>query len=80
MLQGPLLTEGRTHDRQTPLAAAPTMPGSLRLADLGFFDLGFFDLGFFDLRAFAQIAAQDGYWLSRLHVLPTVPARLAHGV
>ena len=61
-LQGPLLTDGRTHDRQTPLAAAPTTPGSLRLADLGFFDL----------RTFAQISAQDGYGLSRLHVLPTV--------
>ena len=25
------------------------------------------DLGFFDLTAFAEVGAQDGYWLSRLH-------------
>jgi hypothetical protein len=56
-LQGPLLGDGRTHASTTPLQTAPLPAGALRLADLGFFDL----------EALAQIAAQDGYWLSRLH-------------
>jgi hypothetical protein len=56
-LRGPLLFEGRTHESTTPLQSAPLPAGALRLADLGFFDLA----------VLAQIGAQDGYWLSRLH-------------
>jgi hypothetical protein len=57
-----LLTDGRTHDRQTALQRAPLPRGALRIADLGYFDLG----------VFRAIGAAGGYWLSRLHVLPTV--------
>jgi len=57
-----LLTDGRTQDRQTALQTAPLPRGALRIADLGFFDLG----------VFTAIGAAGGYWLSRLHVLPTV--------
>ena len=56
-LRGPLLFDGRTHESTTPLQSAPLPAGALRLADLGFFDL----------EVLAQIGAQDGYWLSRLH-------------
>src|SRR6266516_1908500 len=56
-LRGPLLYDGRTHESTTPLQHAPLPAGALRLADLGFFDL----------ETLAQIGAQDGYWLSRLH-------------
>jgi Transposase DDE domain len=56
-LRGPLLYDGRTHESTTPIQRAPLPAGALRLADLGFFDLA----------ALAQIGAQDGYWLSRLH-------------
>jgi Transposase DDE domain len=56
-LRGPLLYDGRTHESTTPIQSAPLPAGALRLADLGFFDL----------EARAQIGAQDGYWLSRLH-------------
>jgi hypothetical protein len=57
VLRGPLLCEGRTHESTTPIQTAPLPAGALRLADLGFFDL----------EALAQIGAQGGYWLSRLH-------------
>ncbi len=55
-LTGPLLTDGRTHESSTALQTAPLPPGALRVSDLGFFDL----------EVLAAIAAQDGYWLSRL--------------
>jgi hypothetical protein len=61
-LRGPLLYDGRTHESTTPIQRAPLPAGALRLADLGFFDLA----------ALAQIAAQDGYWLSRLHFTTAV--------
>jgi len=56
-LRGPLLYDGRTHESTTPIQSAALPAGALRLADLGFFDL----------EVLAQIGAQDGYWLSRLH-------------
>lgn len=39
-LSGPLLQDGRRHDRTSPLQNDPLPPGSLRLADLGYFSLG----------------------------------------
>src|SRR2546429_618880 len=57
VLRGPWLYDGRTHESTTPIQSAPLPAGALRLADLGFFDL----------ETLAQIGAQDGYWLSRLH-------------
>src|SRR5579859_3814373 len=59
-LEGPLLTDGRTHENSSPLQQAPLPPGALRLADLGFFNLD----------VFAQMTAAGVYWLSRL-LLPT---------
>jgi Transposase DDE domain len=56
-LRGPLLYDGRTHESTTPLQRAPLPAGALRRADLGFFDLD----------VLAQLGAQGGYWLSRLH-------------
>jgi hypothetical protein len=56
-LRGPLLFDGRTHESTTPIQRAPLPPRALRVADLGFFDL----------TAFAEVGAQDGYGLSRLH-------------
>jgi len=61
-LRGPLLTDGRTHESTTPIQHAPLPAGALRLADLGFFDLA----------VLAQTAAQDSYWLSRLHFTTAV--------
>jgi hypothetical protein len=55
-LDGPVLQAGRTQDRSSPHQTQVQPPGTLRIADLGFFSL----------QAFAQIAQQDGYWLSRL--------------
>jgi DDE family transposase len=57
-LHGPVLGAGRDHDRTLPLAARALPVGGLRLADLGFFDLALF----------GDLAAQGGYWLSRLQV------------
>jgi hypothetical protein len=57
-LQGPYLEAGRTNDRATTVADLALPPGSLRLADLGFFSV-------------ADLAAQDRqgvYWLSRWQV------------
>jgi hypothetical protein len=56
-LRGPLLCDGRTHQRTTPLQRAPRPPRALRVAALGFVDL----------TAFAAVGAQQGSWLSRLH-------------
>jgi hypothetical protein len=54
-LTGLVLTDGRTHDSTTPLQTDPLPAGALRVSDLGYFDLEVF------------AAAQDCYWLSRLH-------------
>lgn len=61
-LEGPLLSAGRTQDKQSPLQTAPLPTGALRLADQGFWSLD----------TFAHIAAAGGYFLSRLHVQTTV--------
>jgi hypothetical protein len=61
-LRGPLLTDGRTPESTTPIPSAPLPAGALRLADRGFFDLA----------VLAQSAAQDGYWLARLHFTTAV--------
>jgi Transposase DDE domain len=55
-LRGPELQAGRQPDTQAPLAAAALPPGSLRLADLGYFDL----------KRMAELARQGASWLSRL--------------
>lgn len=55
-LTGPLLSDGRTSDRRTPVQTAPLPPGALRLADLGFFTLD----------VFAQMSQTGVFWLSRL--------------
>lgn len=55
-LHGPELQAGRQPDPKTPLAAAALPPGSLRLADLGYFDL----------KRMAELTRQGVYWLSRL--------------
>jgi hypothetical protein len=54
-LTGLALTDGRTHDSTTAVQTDPLPARSLRVSDLGYFDLAVFD------------AAQDSYWLSRLH-------------
>lgn len=54
-LTGLALTNGRTHDSTTSLQTDPLPAGALRVSDLGYFDLEVFG------------AAQDSYWLSRLH-------------
>lgn len=61
-LAGPLLLDARTHDCKTPLQTAPLPSGALRITDLGFFDL----------HVFKEMAARGVFWLSRLHVAPTV--------
>jgi hypothetical protein len=61
-VEGPLLSAGRTQDKQSPLQTAPLPPGALRLADQGFWTLA-------GLRA---LAAAGGYFVSRLHVHTTV--------
>lgn len=55
-LTGLVLTDGRTHESTTALQTAPLPAGALRVSDLGFFDLD----------VFAQVRAQDAYFLSRL--------------
>jgi hypothetical protein len=54
-LTGLVRTDGRTHDSTTAVQTDPLPARSLRVSDLGYFDLAVFD------------AAQDRYWLSRLH-------------
>jgi hypothetical protein len=56
-LQGPLLTDGRTHESTTPLQTAPLPRGSLRVADLGYFCLA----------VLAAVAGEGSYFLSRMH-------------
>ncbi len=61
-LTGPLLTAGRAQDKSSPLQTAPLPPGSLRLADLGFFSL----------EALRDLSAREVFWLSRLQVQTAV--------
>lgn len=55
-LRGPVLQDGRTHDRCSPFQRAPLLAGALRIADLGFFTLD----------VLKSIADQGAYWISRL--------------
>lgn len=56
-LRGPLVTDGRTQESTTPLQTAALPPGSLRVADLGYFALA----------VLAAIAAAGSYFLTRMH-------------
>jgi hypothetical protein len=60
-LRGPVVQEGRTHDRAAP-QQTEFPRGALRLADLGYFRL----------EVFATLQEQGCYWLSRLHALARV--------
>lgn len=55
-LYGPSIQAGRSSDRGSPMAQAPLPPGTLRLADLGYFRA----------RRLCELSAQGVYWLSRL--------------
>jgi len=55
-LWGPLLQDGRAHDRSSPLQTASLPAGALRLAALGYFSLDILQ----------EMDAQGVYWLSRL--------------
>ena len=55
-LRGPLLQDGRAHDRSSPLQTASLPAGALRLADLGYFSLDILQ----------ELDGQGVYWLSRL--------------
>jgi hypothetical protein len=55
-LDGPWLQAGRTQDRSSPHQTQSLPPGTLRIADLGFFSLGML----------ATVDHAGGYWLSRL--------------
>jgi len=55
-LRGPLLQDGRAHDRSSPLQTASLPAGALRLADLGYFSLD----------VLQEMGGQGVYWLSRL--------------
>jgi Transposase DDE domain len=55
-LDGPVITSGRTHDRSSAVSMAELPPGSLRLADLGYFCLN----------ALQDMTRQGVYWLSRI--------------
>jgi hypothetical protein len=55
-LRGPLLQDGRAHDRSSPLQTASLPAGALRLADLGYFSLDILQ----------EMDARGVYWLSRL--------------
>ena len=61
-LAGPVLSDGKAQDRASALQHAPLPPGSLRLADLGFWCLA----------VFRRIAAGGTFWLSRLDLQTTV--------
>lgn len=54
-LQGPEITDGRTHDRQTNLQKQPLPAGSLRLADVNYWNLAHFQ----------ELEQQGSYWVSR---------------
>jgi hypothetical protein len=55
-VDGPILQDGRAQDRTSPFQGAPVAPGSLHLADLGYFSLD----------ALARLAHQGAFWLTRL--------------
>lgn len=55
IMQGPVVTDGRTHDRKTALQGQLLPPGSLRLADVNYWSL----------EQFQQLGQQGSYWLSR---------------
>ena len=55
MLQGPCVQDGRKHDQNSPLQEVELAPGSLRLADLGYFNL----------KKMAQENAHGVYWITR---------------
>ncbi len=55
-LYGPFLSDGRSHESASALAAQQWPEGSLRITDLGYFKL----------EVFAQFAAAGSYFLSRL--------------
>lgn len=57
-LEGPLLCDGRLHDRAAEMLHEPLPPGALRLTDLGYWKLG----------RLAALSTQGCYWLSRLQV------------
>jgi hypothetical protein len=61
-LDGPLLSAGRDQDKGSPLQHAAVPPGALRIADQGFWSLA----------VLAQIAADGGYFVSRLLLQTTV--------
>ncbi len=55
-MTGPLLEDGRVNDAASLIQSAPIQPGSLRMADLGYWSLDEMD----------RIAKAGGYWLSRV--------------
>lgn len=61
-LAGPLLETGRTHELRCAIATEPLPPGSLRLADLGFWSV----------KELAHQQADDVLWLSRLQAQTAV--------
>ena len=61
-LDGPVLSAGRAQDKSSSLQQAPVPKGALRVADQGFWSLAVLD----------RIAADGGYFLSRLHLQTTV--------
>ncbi len=69
-LSGPLLQDGRCHDRTSPLQDAALPAGSLRLADLGYFSLD----------VLRNMARQGVFFLSRLQVQTLVFAQDGKGL
>lgn len=57
-LEGPFLHAGRVCDKSCEKALEPLLPGTLRLADLGFFSLD----------RFQELNAQGVYWLTRVQL------------
>lgn len=60
-----LPSDGRAQDKSSPLQTASLPPGALRITDLGFWSLD----------VLAQIANQQAYFLSRLHLQTVVCTR-----
>jgi hypothetical protein len=61
-LEGPFLYAGRDSDKACEQALEPLAPGTLRLADLGFFSLD----------RFQEFSSQGVYWLTRVQPGTTV--------
>lgn len=61
-LDGPDPSAGRAQDKTSALQHAPLPPGAMRITDLGFWSLA----------VLAEIADQDAYFLSRLHLQTAV--------